>query len=335
MANINDIAKLAGVAKSTVSNVLTGKKYVSPQIKEKVLKICQEIDYQPNFYASTLSNKGQTNIIGLFLEQTDTSSYKKFYSSLIESILTTIAGQGKSLLIYSGLDSEDITSKLKSGASPIDGAIMLSPKINDIRIKEFSKSVIPCIVIGNPGNNMFNYVDTDNAGLTKFISQEMIKQGYTNICLINANEELIISQQRNDGFKKALKKHQGVIGKIYHSKESTVEDGYTYAREALESGATAFICCSGSVSKGVYKACEEKNIKIGEDVVIFSLGYSFSEQMEFNPTLSYAIQDYQQFGKIASNNLIRKIKGEENIENEMIQSDIHIHKSFKLSLKIR
>ena len=55
MISINDVARKVGVAKSTVSNALTGKKYVSPELKEKVLKACKELDYTPNFYASSLS----------------------------------------------------------------------------------------------------------------------------------------------------------------------------------------------------------------------------------------------------------------------------------------
>ena len=47
MISINDVARKVGVAKSTVSNALTGKKYVSPELKEKVLKACKELDYTP------------------------------------------------------------------------------------------------------------------------------------------------------------------------------------------------------------------------------------------------------------------------------------------------
>ena len=46
MTTINDIAKKAGVAKSTVSNVFSKKKYVSPEICERVMKICKELDFK-------------------------------------------------------------------------------------------------------------------------------------------------------------------------------------------------------------------------------------------------------------------------------------------------
>ena len=49
MVTINDVAKRCGVVKSTVSNALTGKKYVSPELKQKILDACKELDFQPNF----------------------------------------------------------------------------------------------------------------------------------------------------------------------------------------------------------------------------------------------------------------------------------------------
>ena len=52
---IKDVAERAGVAKSTVSNALTGNKYVSEELKQKILKICEEMNYHPSFYASKMA----------------------------------------------------------------------------------------------------------------------------------------------------------------------------------------------------------------------------------------------------------------------------------------
>ena len=49
MVTISDIAEKAGVAKSTVSNALTGKKFVSEPLKQRILQICEEMNFSPNF----------------------------------------------------------------------------------------------------------------------------------------------------------------------------------------------------------------------------------------------------------------------------------------------
>lgn len=332
MITIKDIAEKAGVAKSTVSNVLNGTKYVSDEIKEKVLAICKENDYQPNFYASTLSAKKiKTNIIGLFLEET-TKKYRKFYSSLIEGILTSLASSKKNLLIYNGLDKGETNAKLKNGTSPIDGAIILGPTINDTRIDEFYKNYIPFVLIGHPDNDTnINFVDTDNIGLTKNVTKMIINKGYNKICLINSNEKLVISKERNQGFKEAFKEDSTINPAIYYISNENQEaiEGYEYAKAALKKGYNAFITASGFVASGVYRACNEESITIGEDVVIFSLGYSYDDSLVFSPSLSYATQDYFKFGNLAGEQLLKLIDGKTESIKQTIESEIHNHESFK------
>lgn len=331
MITIKDIAEKAGVAKSTVSNVLTGKKYVSPEITEKILKICKENDYQQNFFASSLSNKANTNIIGLFLEESETKKFKVFYNALIESIITTASKSNINVLIYSGLNKDETATKLKAGRSPIDGAIILSPTIDDSRINAINQNLIPYVLIGHPNKNTnVNYVDTDNVDLTKFIASQMLKQGYKKICLINSKEKLVISKERNTGFIQAHEDVNSTDYVIYHSHSSSSIDGYRYADVALENGADAFITASGTLASGVYEACYKHNKEIGTEVAIFSLGYSFNESLKFSPSLSYALQDYYQFGKIATNILLNSINGEKTLEQKMIKSDLKFNESFKI-----
>ncbi len=328
MITIKEIALKAGVAKSTVSNVLSGKKYVSPEIANKVMKMCEENDYHPNFYASVLSSKVKTNIIGLFLEISSDGVYKKFYSDLIQSVIKVLNKHGKSLLIYSGLDNGQTTLKMKSGKAPIDGAIILSPTINDSRIVDFKDHVIPFVIIGHPVNAInTNYVDVDNTKLTNFIATSMIDKGFNSICLINSNKELVISKERDYGFMCAFEGRKATF-EIKHT-NSTKEEAYVHAKESLKRGTNAFITASGIVASGVYQACKEAGKVIGKEVAVFTLGYSFDVDMEFEPSLSYAVQDYFMLGKCATEILVDVIDGKKDVINETIDNQIHYHDSFK------
>lgn len=329
---IKDIAKKAGVANSTVSHVLNNTKYVSPEIKERVLKICKENHYQPNFFASTLSaKKAKTNIIGLFLDGT-AKRYRKDYSSLIEGILIGLTSTKKNLLIFNNLEKDEINTKLKEGSSPIDGAIILGPTINDYRVDEFYKNYIPFVLIGHPDNDKnINFVDTDNVDLTSQVTKMIQNKGYHNICLINANERLVISQERTLGFNKALENTQNRSIIYYVSNESQEAiEGYKYTKQALEKGFNAFIAASGFVASGIYKACHENKLIIGEDVAVFSLGYSQDDTLYFEPSLSYATQDYYKFGNLAAKQLVELIGGKQESIKKNIESEIHFHKSFTL-----
>lgn len=64
MSTLDEIAKLSGFSKATVSRVLNGSPHVSKETREKILAIMKETDYVPNRNAISLS-KGQTQQIGM------------------------------------------------------------------------------------------------------------------------------------------------------------------------------------------------------------------------------------------------------------------------------
>ena len=64
MSNINEIAKLAEVSRSTVSRVISNNGYVKEETRKKVQKIIDELDYTPNQNAIYLKN-GETKNIGI------------------------------------------------------------------------------------------------------------------------------------------------------------------------------------------------------------------------------------------------------------------------------
>ncbi|MBT9132571.1 MAG: HTH-type transcriptional regulator MalR [Firmicutes bacterium] len=66
MVAIKDVAKLAGVSKATVSRVLTGSALVNEELRNRVLKAINELDFRPNINARGLASK-RTFAIGIFL----------------------------------------------------------------------------------------------------------------------------------------------------------------------------------------------------------------------------------------------------------------------------
>lgn len=66
MANIQEIAKLAGVSSATVSRVINKRDYVSDETRKRVQTIIDKLDYVPNINAVSLK-KGATKLIGMVI----------------------------------------------------------------------------------------------------------------------------------------------------------------------------------------------------------------------------------------------------------------------------
>lgn len=305
MITINDVAKKCGVAKSTVSNALTGKKYVSPELVRRIRAACEELDFQPNFYASTLS-RGETNIVALVLEEDSRTKFRGFYSDLIVSCLRTAAARGKHLLVYSGLDRSSVLTMLKRDKAPIDGAIVMTPLVDDARISQLEKQRIPCVIIGRPAEDLhISYVDINNVKMVGDVAERLYGQGCRRFCLINSESSKTISIDRARGFSHVLSRKGDAETHIVYSSESSEAEGRRCAAPYMQKG-TAFIVSDGTVAKGVYALAQEAGGEIASGVRIYSLG----EDDSANVPWEYARQDYVKLGELATEILLNEIEGD-------------------------
>lgn len=322
MIKITDVASRAGVAKSTVSNVLTGRKYVSDELKERVLAACREMDFQPNFYASRLS-KHSTNIIALLLESTTELSVH--HKDVISSCVVEASKRGYSLLIYYESDKDKLLMKLRHGIAPIDGAIIMAPCVNDERLLSLENNRTNCTVIGRPSTSGIGYVDVDNRLLVHKVAEKLVELYGGDIYLINSAAGMTISQDRRNGFIELCKKF-GIdhADRIKECELRSSSSGHDFARAHLKKGA-AFITADEIIAQGVYKAVEDAGLSVGRDIGVFSLGRGL-EHGSFSPKLSYASQNYEQLGRLAVDMLIDEIDGKKR-SNILIDSDLHFSES--------
>lgn len=329
MTKIYDVAQRAGVAKSTVSNVLTGKKFVSEDLKAKVLKACEELDYVPNFYASSLSRK-KSNIIAILLEKKADMEQHPFYGELVISALLKAAKKKYSVLLYADDNLEQILKTLKHGSAPIDGAILMAPNIDDKRLKDIQNNSIECVIIGRPGRGIrLDYIDVDNYNLIREICT-LLFENYTKTFLFNSKSKMTITIDRKEGFYDYLEE-KGLNASDYYVEdlEGTFEEGYKLGMLYAEKDA-AFITCNSLMATGLYKAIKEKGLKVGQDVGVFSLGKSQTDY-KFEPTLTYAQQDYKIIGKKAVEMLINKFEHKDTTHCLLIKSKIKIRESIRHS----
>ncbi len=303
MITINDVAKRCSVAKSTVSNALTGKKYVSPELKQRILDVCEELDFQPNFYASTLS-RGNTNIIGLVLESDSRTKYRGFYSDIIMSCMMTAGKQNKNILIYTGLKKDAVDVMLKRDKAPIDGVILVTPLVDDIRITQMEQQRIPCVIIGRPAQQLeISYVDIDNVGLVAAVVRRIHEKGFRNFYLINSEENKTISIDRAKGFCEALEEYPDATGQSVFGLESSRAEGRRLSFPVMKKG-MAFIASDGNVARGIWAAAQDAGFDPSSDILIYSLGEDDATDVHWE----YARQDYVKLGETAMSILLDEIK---------------------------
>ena len=333
--SIIDVARCAKVAPSTVSNVLTQKKYVSPEIRDRVNKVCQELGYKPNYFATSLVKK-ETKLIGLFLT-VDKDQFDSFLSSLIKGVGTELSKYGYHVVLFFNKEEDCEEAPLYTSSGMMDGAIVLSPLQKDFRIDELIKEDVPYVLIGKPSMEYLgsHYVDADNYYTTYQITKKLIDCGHERILFLNSDKSLTISEDRYKAYKQAfidsnLEVDESRVVNI-DIKQLDLSNIYTYFDNI---DFTACITESDVVALEVYKCLKKyPEYEIGENFALAALGGD-SVSKRIKPSLTTAIVDYIELGKKSSNLILSLLSGEQNISKDLlIKSKIIYTKSCDFVLK--
>lgn len=204
---IKDIAKALNFSTSTVSRALRGSYEISEETKKKVLEYAEKINYRPNPIALSLKEK-RSQTIGVVVSEIANN----FFSQAINGIESIAYNRGYHVIITQSHESEERERlNVEHHASrSVDGLLIsLSSGTVDLSyLKELYKKGLPMVFFDRITHEIETHKVTVNNSLGAFQATEhLIEQGFKRIAHITGSHSLSITQERLDGYKKALEKH--------------------------------------------------------------------------------------------------------------------------------
>lgn len=315
MATIDDVAKAAGVSKSTVSNVFSKKLPISKEVTERVLAVAKELHYRPNYWARSLANKS-TRIIGLNIRG-ESLKFSQFHLSLLNGVLRICYDHGYRLLVNSLPPSYRHRLELIS-SDPVDGEILLDPEIGDSRIEERLLREVPVVLIGRPDKayeSRVSYVDNDNMHAAKQLIHHLLSLGHRDILFLNAPAHRTVTEDREYGFHQAFREagFEPPTDRVVYkpdSNASSVSFGYETALAMLRSDPklTAVVADSDKMALGVYQAAQALNLRIPDDLSVFAFSEDSVFSQEFTPPLTGIRLYPERLGEEAAKLLIEQLQ---------------------------
>lgn len=303
MVTIKDVAKEAGVAISTVSNVLNHVDIVSEETKQKVLDAVNKLNYVPNMNAKFLkSNK--KNTIGLFLP----SIQGDFYRMLMQAIHMQCRRKGYLLNIYISNEntSEEIYSMITS--SGVEGAIVFNEQLHEEYVERISSAGMPIVFIDREyyGENLSSVVIDHLEGASKAM-EYLIKQGHRRIGYIrgigNRDDELRFQAYRNVMEKYHLSVDENIMLNGYF--EEAV--AYSEMRVLLLKGIDlpdAMFCANDEMAWGCIRALMEVGYKVPEEISV--IGYDdILLSAYYKPALTTVHSPVTELGDMGATELFR------------------------------
>ncbi|MCG3737785.1 catabolite repressor/activator [Vibrio cincinnatiensis] len=213
---LDEIAKLAGVSKTTASYVINGKatKYrISEKTQQKVMAVVEQHNYRPDLAASSL-RAGNSRSFGLIIPDLENTSYAKLAKLLEQNSRQA----GYQILIGCSDDDADIEKNVAQAlvSRRIDALFVASsmPEASEFYWK-MQQAGTPVIAIDRPlDDEYFPCVISEDFGAAFELTQSVLSESVTTVGLIGALPELSISQERQLGFEAALKveNKQALVG---------------------------------------------------------------------------------------------------------------------------
>ncbi|QMV42941.1 LacI family DNA-binding transcriptional regulator [Cohnella cholangitidis] len=316
--NSMEIAKLAGVSRSTVSRVINNYSNVPPETREKVLRIIEQYHYVPNASAQVLAGK-KTRTIGLFMIEAGHVSSDVLTNMLIASVIENASFHGYYVLTRIIRDAKDVESvrgvKDIFYQRRIDGGLFIGaandePFIEQLIAEGYSVAIVDQEKPGSDEPNRIVANFDNESGMMQAV-EFLSGLNHRQIGLISGDMRRFSGPSKLEGFRKAMERYGIPIeGKWIMPGGFSEQSGYDAIREFMRTEVplpTAMIMANDSVAFGAIRALREAGVRVPEDVSIIGFDdHAFSSR--FQPALTTLRVDFGEMMQRLTTSLIDHIE---------------------------
>ncbi len=313
MTTSKEIAKLAGVSRSTVSRVINNDPNVSEKTRTKVQQIIDEMHYQPDPVARSLIG-ARTRVVGLVIPMAFSSVFTDpFFSLLAQGISSTCTANNYTLMLW--LIEPDYEKRVSNNILNnriIDGIIVASNMINDPLIEGLIQKKMPLVVIGRHNDPEVSSVDADNIHGAVMAVRHLRSVGRKNIAIVTGHMDRYSGRDRLTGFKRALQdENLPILEERIAYGDFTEKGGYLQTQLLLSrTKFDGIFVCSDLMTFGAMQAIREAGLKVPEDIAVISFD-DIPAASRYQPPLTTVRQPIHQMGAIAAQTLIDQLESDD------------------------
>jgi LacI family transcriptional regulator len=269
--SLEQVAKRAGVSRSTVSRVINNDPNVSDETRQRVMTIVQDLNYHPNVVARGLA-AGRTRVLGLVIPRTVSTLFTDpYFSLLIQGVSAGCNAHDHSVMLWIAepeYERRTIRQVLHGGL--IDGVILASQVLDDPVVDALMKSDLPFILIGrHPDATNVSYVDADNRNGAREMVEYLLRLGYHRPATITGPKNTIVGMDRLEGYREALRV-KGLVPDpdLIVEGDFTEMGGYMATQQLLPHNPDAIFVASDTMARGALRALREANRRVPQDVAL-------------------------------------------------------------------
>lgn len=319
--NINEIAKLAGVSRATVSRYLNNG-YVSEEKKKIIRKVIEETGYQPSSQAQMLRTK-KTKLVGVILPKIDSNTISREVAG-ISDILTK---KGYQLILAN--TNNNIEEELKYLSlfkdNQVDGVIFIATILTKQHRDMLKEYKVPIVLLGQRLEGYpCIFQDDQKAAMT--LTEQMVKTGSKFGYITVTDKDEAVGRKRMSGVEEILSKNKIEFGSEYvKCGDFTLESGYEKAGELFveHPDIDTLICATDTMAVGAVSWLKKNGYRIPEQVQVAGMGDNSLGKI-IEPKLTTVHFYYKTSGMESAKMLVELMESE----------NVSIHKEIKMGCKV-
>ncbi len=311
---LEDIAKKVGVSRSTVSRVINNQPYVGERTRQRVLKVIEQEQFQPDPAARALVT-GRTEIIGVAIPQTTNVFFgdNSYFPMLLQGIAETTIKRDYAMLLWLGHSHEERTGfseRVSKNRQP-DGLIIASVTENDPLFSRLITMKRTFVMVETPPryDDIVNYVTIDNVRASEQAVEHLASLGYRRIATITGQLDIRDGTDRLKGFKSGMEKVGLPLDpNLIYPGQFSRDFGYSGMKYLLAHKPDAVVCGGDTIAIGAIEAIQEAGLRVPDDIAIVGFD-DLDVAIQSNPPLTTIRHSVQRVGEVAAQLLIDLIEG--------------------------
>ncbi|QUX94004.1 LacI family transcriptional regulator [Marinomonas sp. CT5] len=240
-----DVAKLAGVSRASVSRVFSNQGNVARETREKILQAANELGYQVNFLAQGLNRK-RSQLIGVVVARLS----DPFRSSLLEGLLSEIQRKGYQALVTEVRDADELEMTIRRFTQfRVSGVVVTSGQPPADLVKECVQHNIPVVGINRHMDRPdVDFVCSDNKMAASLVAEHFTRCGCRSFAWLNYRESTWSGINRGEKFRREMVE-KGLCTESDLLQIVAETDGYEGGRQAAHQ-----FYLQGNIVDGVFCA---------------------------------------------------------------------------------
>ncbi|MDU4882387.1 LacI family DNA-binding transcriptional regulator [uncultured Clostridium sp.] len=326
MATIVDVAKLAGVTPTTVSRVINNRGYISEKTKNKVHEAMEQLGYQPNEIARSLT-KQKSNTIGVIVPHIS----HPYFAKLISNLENEAAKSGYKIILCNSKEKAEKEKQYLDmcKSNRVAGIILCSGNVESNKINTGN---IPIVLLEKNFEDGKLGIQCDNYQGGKLATEHLIDCGCKRLLHFSGviDEEMPADNREKAFIDICNENNIEFFIRKYDIDTYNEMNYYGYIKETLKEieNIDGIFSSSDLIAAQVIQVCNELNIRIPQDIKL--IGFDDVEIAKLTtPTITTIHQPIKEMAKLAIELVDSKYKNIEVNEQTILPIELVVRNSTK------